>query len=253
MRGTAISVLAFAALAAQSHAFLPGAPALMRGAIAPALRNSVATSSVRSMRMAAVPILITGNNIEVTPALKDYVNEKFGNALSKVGRRVTKCDVHLIFDKNPAVATPNNVEVTLFAKGATIRAHKKADDMYATIDEVSDMVKRKLRKYKERVIDSHRGGKETDVTAEEIEAFMSFNEDVAADMANSSILEVPPPDMSKIKRKTFNMEPISLEDAVLCLEYNDHDFYAFKNKDNGNKASIVYARNSGGIGLIELV
>ncbi len=49
--------------------------------------------------------------MQVTPALKKYVTDKFSNALSKVGKRVTKCDVHLIYDKNPSVPEPNHVEV----------------------------------------------------------------------------------------------------------------------------------------------
>jgi hypothetical protein len=48
----------------------------------------------------------------------------------------------------------------------------------------------------------------------------------------------------------FAMDPISTEDAVLCLEYLDHDFYVYKNSEN-NKISVVYKRNSGGVGLIE--
>jgi hypothetical protein len=33
------------------------------------------------------------------------------------------------------------------------------------------------------------------------------------------------------------MKPISTDDAVLCLEYLDHDFYVYKNKDNGDKVT----------------
>jgi putative sigma-54 modulation protein len=202
---------------------------------------------------ANVPILITGNNIEVTPAIKDYVNKKFGKALEKVGQQVTKCDVHLTYDQNPAIPSPNHVEVTLFAKGATIRAHKNNDDMYASIDEVSDTVKRKLRKYKERIIDSHRKGKAEakGVSAEEITMFEEFNTEVMEEMKKSDIVDVAPPDMSSIAKKSFDMEPISLEEAVLCLEYIDHDFYVFKNKDNDNKVQVIYNRKSGGIGVIE--
>jgi hypothetical protein len=40
-------------------------------------------------------------------------------------------------------------QVTLFAKGATMRASKSTHDMYASIDEVSDLVRSKLVKYKE--------------------------------------------------------------------------------------------------------
>jgi putative sigma-54 modulation protein len=57
--------------------------------------------------------------------------------------------------------------------------------------------------------------------------------------------------MSKIVKTSFNMDPVTVAEAVLCLEYTDHSFYAFRNKDNGNKACVVYERNGGGIGLIE--
>ena len=33
------------------------------------------------------------------------------------------------------------------------------------------------------------------------------------------------------------MQPITTEEAVLCLEYLDHDFYVYKNSGNGNKVS----------------
>mmetsp|Transcript_27800 Transcript_27800/g.70022 ORF Transcript_27800/g.70022 Transcript_27800/m.70022 type:complete len:250 (-) Transcript_27800:337-1086(-) len=243
-----LATIALAALVSQASAF----------SVSPILGASVgmrrSAVGVPPLRMAAnVPILITGNNIEVTPAIKDYVNKKFGKALDKVGKQVTKCDVHLIFDQNPAISAPNHVEVTLFAKGATIRAHKNNDDMYATIDEISDTVKRKLRKYKERLIDSHRQGKSeaTGVSDEEITMFEEFNEEVMQEMKKSDIVDVPAPDMTQIQKKAFSMEPISLEEAVLCLEYIDHDFYVFKNKDKGNKVQVIYNRKSGGVALIE--
>jgi len=196
-----------------------------------------------------VPIQITGNNIEVTPAIKDYVNDKIGSALSKVGRRVTKCDVHIIFDKNPSVPTPASAEVTLFAKGATIRASKKTHDMYASIDEVSDLVRSKLVKYKERIIDSHRKGSlDPALDDTEIADFQSFKEETSKIQGLPD--GVPPVDMSVVRRKSFPMDPITVEEAVLCLEYIEHDFYVFKNAANG-KISVVYKRNSGGVGLIE--
>jgi putative sigma-54 modulation protein len=43
---------------------------------------------------------------------------------------------------------------------------------------------------------------------------------------------------------------LQVEDAVLCLEYIEHDFYVFKNAESG-KVNVVYKRGSGGVGLIE--
>jgi len=196
----------------------------------------------------AVPIHITGNNIEVTPAIRDYVNSKIGLALSKVGKRVTKCDVHIIYDKNPSITNPAHAEVTLFAKGQTIRASKKTHDMYASIDEVSDMVRSKLVKYKERIIDSHRkGALEPAMEASELADYAQDNEEVSKELG---LLPTPAVDMSIVKKKKFRMDPISVEEAILSLDFIEHDFYVFKNAATG-KINVVYKRNRGGVGLIE--
>ena len=44
---------------------------------------------------------------------------------------------------------------------------------------------------------------------------------------------------------------IPLKEAVFALDYVDHDFFLFKNEETG-KPSVIYKRNAGGIGLIEI-
>lgn len=246
------------ALAEGAAAFAPGLSALPRaGGIAaacPARATPVASRPVRAaplrlggLQMAAanIPITVTGTNIELTDALKSAVNEKIGNALSKVGKKVTRCDVMLTVNKNPSIEKNQEIEVVISVKGAMLRTKETEHDMYASIDAAADSVKRKLRKYKERIIDAHRAGRPeaADFDAGEIEAFEEFNASFEGD--------VMPADMKVVKKKQFAMQPITTEEAVLCLEYLDHDFYVYKNSGNGNKVSVVYKRNSGGVGLIE--
>jgi putative sigma-54 modulation protein len=121
--------------------------------------------------------------------------------------------------------------------------------MYASIDEVSDLVKSKLVKYKERIIDSHRQGKlQPALEDAEIADYQASNAAVTKEL---NLPEgVPPVDMSVIRKKSFPMDPITVEEAVLCLEYIEHDFYVFKSSATG-KISVVYKRNHGGVGLIE--
>lgn len=109
--------------------------------------------------------------LQLTDALKDYVNEKLGSALSKVGRKVTRCDVTLNVDKNPSIEKNQEIEVVLSVKGTILRTKETTHDMYASIDAASDAVKRKLRKYKEKIIDAHRAGRPeaADFDAGEIE------------------------------------------------------------------------------------
>ena len=62
-------------------------------------------SSALQMSTEAVPITVTGNNIEVTPALQDYVVKKLERTVGKLASSgaVKDCDVHLIVNKNPKV------------------------------------------------------------------------------------------------------------------------------------------------------
>ena len=54
----------------------------------------------------SVPIIISGNNIEVTEALNDYVNSKLERTIGKLSSSgaVKDCDVHLTVNKNPKVS-----------------------------------------------------------------------------------------------------------------------------------------------------
>lgn len=73
--------------------------------------------------------------------------------------QVTGCDVTLKVDKNPSVEKNQEIEIVMSVKGTVLRTKEASHDMYASIDAAADSVKRKLRKYKEKIIDAHRAGK----------------------------------------------------------------------------------------------
>jgi putative sigma-54 modulation protein len=57
------------------------------------------------------------------------------------------------------------------------------------------------------------------------------------------------PTITKIK--SFDLsKPTSVEEAVFALDYTDHDFYVFRNKDTDD-VNVVYKRNAGGVGHVE--
>lgn len=88
-------------------------------------------------------INITGQHVEVTPALKDYVSEK----LQKIERHIhgiTQIHAILAVDKlqHIAEAKINIPHGQLFAKAI-------ADDMYAAIDDLADKLDKQAVKHKE--------------------------------------------------------------------------------------------------------
>jgi ribosome-associated translation inhibitor RaiA len=70
-----------------------------------ACHANTALSMVSSSSIDRVPITITGNNIDVTEALADYVNKKLERPLGKLRSNglIRDCDVHLSVTKNPRV------------------------------------------------------------------------------------------------------------------------------------------------------
>ena len=94
-------------------------------------------------------ILIHGKNLELTGALKEYTEAKIEKATHHYKDIVKEADVHLSIEKNPRVSF-QTAEVTIFANGTVIRAEEKTENLYSSIDLVSNKLCRKLRKYKER-------------------------------------------------------------------------------------------------------
>ena len=57
--------------------------------------------------------------------------------------------------------------------------------------------------------------------------------------------------LSITKIKHFYMQPMGREEAVLQMELLNHDFFAFRDTDNGGAFAVVYRREDGGYGLID--
>jgi len=190
-------------------------------------------------------ILIHGKNLELTGALKEYTEAKIEKATHHYKDIVKEADIHLSIEKNPRVSF-QTAEVTIFANGTVIRAEEKTENLYSSIDLVSNKLCRKLRKYKERnnknIQNNHLKNKESFPIESEVSSFFDkalFKEGMEASLPEPSI-----------KNKYFEMNPISSEEARKQLDLIDHDFYVFRNKKN-NELQVIYKRNHGGYGLIQ--
>ena len=190
-------------------------------------------------------ILIHGKNLELTGALKEYTEAKIEKATHHYKDIVKEADIHLSIEKNPRVSF-QTAEVTIFANGTVIRAEEKTENLYSSIDLVSNKLCRKLRKYKERnnkTIHNKQFKNKESLPIESMESgFLDkalFKEGMEASLPEPSI-----------KNKYFEMNPISSEEARKQLDLIDHDFYVFRNKKN-NELQVIYKRNHGGYGLIQ--
>ena len=89
-------------------------------------------------------IKITGHHVEVTDALKNYVNEKF----QRIERHFEHViDTHVILSVEKLV---QKAEATVHVNGANLFAEQEHSDLYAAIDGLIDKLDRQTIKHKEK-------------------------------------------------------------------------------------------------------
>jgi putative sigma-54 modulation protein len=183
-------------------------------------------------------LVIQGKNIEITDAIREYVNQKIEKAVSHFQNMITEVDVHLSVARNPRVNSRQIAEVTMYLNGAVVRAEEGSENLYASIDLVADKISRQLRKYKEK-----RAAKQaTTKTAEALS-----DQPVVTDLIQDRAPELP---AQVVRTKYFAMPPMTVQEALEHLELVDHDFYVFRNSETG-EINVVYERNHGGFGVIQ--
>ena len=93
---------------------------------------------------------IHGHQIEVTPALREYVDSKM-ERLARHFERPCELRIQLSIDK-----PHHKAEGTVSISGRTLHADATGIDMYAAIDLLADKLDRLLVKQKSKMVDHHR-------------------------------------------------------------------------------------------------
>ena len=128
----------------------------------------------------------------------------------------------------------NNVELTVRGAGTWFRAHESTSDMFASIDAAVGTIEGQIRKNKTRL--ARRLRQDAFVrTAEET----SFTPDERED------------ELRIVRIKQFYFKPMTREEAVLQMNLLEHNFFAFRDIDNGESFAVVYRRHDGDYGLID--
>lgn len=179
---------------------------------------------------------IRGENIEVTPAIREHVENKVNKLEKYFSDGVdapANVNLKVYNDKK------TKVEITIPMKNLTLRAEESHDDMYAAVDLIVDKLERQIRKYKTRVNRKFR----------EREGVANFFASVSKDdkeVTNASEEE----EFSVVRTKNFDLKPMDEEEAILQMNMLGHSFFIFTDGES-NGTSIVYKRKDGKYGLIE--
>lgn len=96
-------------------------------------------------------ITITGHQLDITDAMRDYVNNKF-NRLERHFDKITSIRVTMGVEKINQI-----VDASILIAGGEVNAQAEHEDMYAAIDLLIDKLDRQLLKHKEKQLDRQKG------------------------------------------------------------------------------------------------
>lgn len=171
--------------------------------------------------------IISGKNIEITPSLRQTVEQKLGK-LERYFTPETEIIVTLSVQKERQI-----IEVTIPVKGNIIHSEQESSDMYVSIDLVEEVIERQLRKYKTKLIAKHQGGHD-------------FRPEFLEEETDSP----DPEEIQIVRTKRFGIKPMFPEDACIQMELLGHSFFVFRNAES-DEVNVVYKRKNGTYGLIE--
>lgn len=174
-------------------------------------------------------INVTFRHMETSEPVRNYVEDKLPKVKKYIDEPV-EAQVVLSVEK-----IRHKAEVTLTAKGITIKATDETADMYAAIDGVLDKLERQLKRYKDK-IKQHKplGGRERQVQ-KTVYAAQSIDEGHA--------------EPSIIKTDSFHVKPMSVDEAVMQMDLLEKEFLVFTDSSS-EEINVVYRRKDGNYGLI---
>lgn len=169
-------------------------------------------------------IVVNGRNVEVTPALRAYAEDKIGK-FERYLSNITEAVVTLSIQKYR-----HKAEVLIKANGNLIQAEGVTEELYSSIDEVAQKLERQIKKLKGK-IQSHRKA--------EGKAKAAVSGEEALAEGGRTIISKP-----------LDTKPMSPDEAAIQLEMGNREFVAFINDHSGD-VNVVYRRSDGNLGLIE--
>lgn len=171
---------------------------------------------------------IRGKNVDVTPAIKSYIEEKIGR-LDKYLESPSDVSASIVVKVR---GKEQIIEVTIPVNKIILRGEESHDDLYAAIDLVSDKIERQIRKNKTKL-----------KKRKEKNNFVDFNYEFEINKDEEK-------DETIVKRKSIEMKPMNEEEALLQMDLLGHEFFVFKNTDS-ECVSILYKRKDGNYGIID--
>lgn len=171
-------------------------------------------------------VIITSKNMNASDHLKQTIETKL-DRLGKYFSNDIVANVTLSAEKGR-----QKIEATINAKGTIFRAEETTNDAYNGVDRVVEKLSSQMSRFKTKLQRKHKDNKELqfaelpEIAGEEVE------------------------DMGVVRRKQFDLKPMSVDEAIMQMELLEHTFFVFLNMES-DTVNVVYKRKDNDYGLLE--
>ena len=167
---------------------------------------------------------INSRNLNVSQQLQDKITGKM-NKLAKYFPQETEANV-MCSEVKSGLA---KLEATINAGGTTFRAEESNADLLYCLDQVIDKLSKQMSRFKSRLVKKHKD--QGSILLEEIPD--------TAEAVETGI----------VRTKRFALTPMTSEEAILQMEMLEHNFFVYRDPEEGT-TNVVYKRVGGGYGLL---
>lgn len=193
-------------------------------------------------------IHVTGRNVLVTEAMKDYAIEKISK-IEKFFDRIIDVMVTMDIQK-----LDHRVDIVFKVNNLKIKSHATTNDMYASIDLAVNKLERQVLKYKNRLQQHHtKGVSEIDMNVNVIENHKyddDFDINDQIDEENSrQIVDVFKPHKI-VAREKRPLRQLTVDEAIMKMDLSQDVFMIFRCEED-RKIKVIYRRKDGNFGLFE--
>jgi putative sigma-54 modulation protein len=183
-------------------------------------------------------VSVSGRHTTVSETLRRQAIDKISR-LDKYLVGMERAEVHFWEEHNSQVDAREFCEVTMEGHGHHVRCKVSAGDGFTAIDLAVEKLEPQLRKLKAKV-----ERRRHERARPELPPDLVPDQLVGDEVEHSSVYRI-------VKTKTFDLTAMDPQSAALQMDLLNHDFYVFTNADT-LRAAVVYRRQDGDIGLIDV-
>lgn len=192
---------------------------------------------------------VTGRNIVVTDAMKDYVIEKISK-IEKFSNRIIDVVVTMDVQKYE-----QRVDIVLKVNHLKIKSQAVSDNMYTSIDLAVHKIETQLLRYKDKLQDHQTKGvaaidMEVNVlrSASE-EELLDLNDEIESENRNRLLDKYNPHKV--VSKTTRPLKTLTDGEAIMKIDLSGDSFLIYRSEET-QQIKVIYRRNDGDFGVIQL-